>query len=528
MKPVIVASRIPLCIAVALLVCGGGALGNQPPVADAGPSRYAGDDPITLDGTGSYDPDPGTILSYAWSQLSGPTVVLSDTDTATPSLDPTPTGAIQTVIIELTVEDDHEATDTALVTVTITPQITVTSALVLENPPFDPGKATFVYFSGGNCVVGGAPWNGDALWTAAANIISFGYYEPPYYQHGDILMAYLSSVAPEYDQPIQTAGYSTGGQPAIDAAIRMNTAYADPRYAVNHVTYFDVACRDYNAYNATYVQNPVTGETAWIENFYAQGGLGAPWDYAVNVAIPGGHSDPYTYYRGSINPAKFTTDLFNDGLVACAAYTSVWEHGAHYWLDASAPSNHHFLWGGQAGGRGYMVLYDPRRGPYGRLPEPLTLVGPDDGAVVNHLGTTLGSDPSINAVTYSVRFGQSPDSLPVVATSATPPQYDTGPLLAGQTYYWSIDATEAYGMTYRAPVRSFETAPVAADLNGDGDVDLSDYVDFVSCHNGPNAPPAQPDCDAADFDADGDVDLSDYGHFLDCYNGPHRPPTCPA
>jgi hypothetical protein len=500
------------------------AAANAPPVADPGPSRYVGDDPVTLDGTASYDPDPGTVLSYAWTQIAGPTVILSNADTPTPTLDATPTSRLGSAIVQLTVEDDHEATDTAQVTVTITPKITVPSVLVLENPPFDPGKPTFVYFSGGDCTWGGAPWNGGALWTDAVNVVSFTPYGPPYVQHGDILMAYLSNLAPNYDQPIQTAGFSTGGQPAIECAMRMNILYADPRYAVNHVTYFDAACRDYTTNNATYVNNPVPGETAWIENFHAQGRV--PQQYAVNIAIPGGHSDPYQYYEDSIDPAKFNTGLFNDGLVACAAFTFVWEHGANYWIDGASAAHYYFQWSGEPLGPGSMTLFDPQRP--GRLPEPLTLTGPGDGAVVSRLGTTLGSDPSVNTVTYAVRFGQSPDSLPVVATSATPPQYDTGPLLPGQTYYWSIDATEAYGMTYRAPVRSFEIGPIPADLDNDGDVDMTDYLKFVSCYNGPNAPPAQPDCDAADFDTDGDADLLDYSHFLDCYNGPNNPPRSPA
>ena len=42
------------------------------PIADAGSSRYAGADPVQLDGTGSYDPDDSGVLGYQWQKISGP------------------------------------------------------------------------------------------------------------------------------------------------------------------------------------------------------------------------------------------------------------------------------------------------------------------------------------------------------------------------------------------------------------------------------------------------------------------------
>lgn len=64
------------------------------------------------------------------------------------------------------------------------------------------------------------------------------------------------------------------------------------------------------------------------------------------------------------------------------------------------------------------------------------------------------------------------------------------------------------------------------DLDGDVDVDLTDFGIFQACFNGPNRPPTAPGCLAADFDRDSDVDLSDFGVFQACFNGPNRPPAC--
>jgi glycoprotein endo-alpha-1,2-mannosidase len=70
------------------------------------------------------------------------------------------------------------------------------------------------------------------------------------------------------------------------------------------------------------------------------------------------------------------------------------------------------------------------------------------------------------------------------------------------------------------------TPPPVQDSDCDGDVDLTDYGEFLRCYNGPARPPADVGCEAMDFDGDGDVDLADYGAFLDCYNGPNKPPAC--
>lgn len=56
--------------------------GNDAPIANAGPDQIGvGAGTITLDGSGSYDPE-GDALTYQWSQVSGPAVSIAGMNTA--------------------------------------------------------------------------------------------------------------------------------------------------------------------------------------------------------------------------------------------------------------------------------------------------------------------------------------------------------------------------------------------------------------------------------------------------------------
>jgi hypothetical protein len=89
--------------------------GNQAPVADAGPDQLgiaAGT--VTLNGTGSFDPD-GDPITYQWSQIAGPAVSISGMNSATATF---PAAAGQTYSFRLTVRDDKGAQGIARTTVT--------------------------------------------------------------------------------------------------------------------------------------------------------------------------------------------------------------------------------------------------------------------------------------------------------------------------------------------------------------------------------------------------------------------------
>lgn len=92
---------------------------NELPIANAGSDRTVDEGSVVaLDGTGSVDPD-GTVYRYAWSQTSGPAVILSDVEAAR-SVFTAPTVNADTVLtFELKVFDAFLATATDTVTITV-------------------------------------------------------------------------------------------------------------------------------------------------------------------------------------------------------------------------------------------------------------------------------------------------------------------------------------------------------------------------------------------------------------------------
>ena len=92
---------------------------NISPTADAGNAQsVAAGVTVNLDGSGSSDPD-GTIASYSWAQLSGPTVTIQNDKTATPSFTAPTQNTPSSIVIELTVTDDGGLTDKDTVSIAV-------------------------------------------------------------------------------------------------------------------------------------------------------------------------------------------------------------------------------------------------------------------------------------------------------------------------------------------------------------------------------------------------------------------------
>jgi hypothetical protein len=92
-----------------------------PPGANSAPTANAGVDQtniepwvtVTLDGTGSSDPDLGDTITYAWSQTGGTSVTLSDPTAAQPTFTAPGTIAGDTLTFSLVVTDNHGASSSA-------------------------------------------------------------------------------------------------------------------------------------------------------------------------------------------------------------------------------------------------------------------------------------------------------------------------------------------------------------------------------------------------------------------------------
>ncbi len=92
---------------------------NAPPTADAGADQTVDEgQTVTLDASGSSDPDVDDTLGYSWTQTGGPDVGLSVQDGAQPTFTAPDVSAATTLTFEVEVSDG-EATDTDTVTVTV-------------------------------------------------------------------------------------------------------------------------------------------------------------------------------------------------------------------------------------------------------------------------------------------------------------------------------------------------------------------------------------------------------------------------
>jgi len=104
-------------------------VGNERPVASAGPDRlWLIPERITLDGSGSRDADPPDRLTYTWTQIDGPNVVLQNANSASPRFDCNTPGIYA---FELVVSDGFVSSEPDIVKLQ-TSSFTLNSKILME------------------------------------------------------------------------------------------------------------------------------------------------------------------------------------------------------------------------------------------------------------------------------------------------------------------------------------------------------------------------------------------------------------
>jgi hypothetical protein len=99
-----------------------------------------------------------------------------------------------------------------------------------------------------------------------------------------------------------------------------------------------------------------------------------------------------------------------------------------------------------------------------------------------------------------------------------------------RTYYYAVFAHNGTPI-YASGVTASARPALPGDLDGDGDVDQTDFGLFQACLVD-SGQPYPTDCASADLqgesngDGDGDVDQGDLTVFMTCLGGPSQPPGC--
>ncbi|MGD8500440.1 MAG: choice-of-anchor Q domain-containing protein, partial [Phycisphaerales bacterium] len=304
-------------------------VGNNPPVADAGPNRVVPvESRVNLDGTGSHDPDPMDELAYAWTQLEGPQVILQDADTARPFFDCNEGGSY---VFQLVVNDGFVDSEPSVVKVT-------TAAVTMNQLYLDVGYVTTNYFhypdvSGSTVVYCVGPFD-DYSWNIRSKSLETEVVDEEFIGggidtqpriDGDIVVWAGGPFSPDFRGPecigIFVRNITTGAEETLRR--HSNTqSYSHPAVSANKVVWLEHL--DINKYI----------ESDWRDTPYSISGaditdLDQPVYFTIATNV--GRRDPYPYQT-------YTDDY--DDVIDISEDIVVWEaDGDIYGADISDMDN---------------------------------------------------------------------------------------------------------------------------------------------------------------------------------------------
>jgi beta propeller repeat protein len=221
--------------------------GNRQPVADAGQNRIM-DIPhtVTLDGTGSYDFDLNDELTYSWTQLEGPNVVLQDANKANPSFYCTTAGkyVFQLIVNDGLAVSEPDTVEVTTTTVTIRQQDLAAAVNTSSYYHYsDVSGDKVVYSMGSNSDFGWDIYYKNMKKSESASFSAGGLDTRPKID-GDIVVWFggINSANPWYHEPENTSviarNIATGTQ-TILRNYTMSDSYGYPAVSGNKVVWLE-------------------------------------------------------------------------------------------------------------------------------------------------------------------------------------------------------------------------------------------------------------------------------------------------
>ncbi len=236
-------------------------------------------------------------------------------------------------------------------------------------------------------------------------------------------------------------------------------------------------------YATNYLNSTVSSRTVWIANWGGDPQTGNPgtgvfptwafWQYSATGSVPGisGNCD-LDVFHGTL--AQLQSYVIPSSVVVCSP-TALARSTT---LGLNAASQSFMVRNGGSGTLNYVIESD----------STWLVPTPPSGASTGEWDTI-----TVNYATSTLPMGQYTGTITVS---------DTNPLVAPQTV--TVELT---------------IGPHPADLNADGKVESLDVQIAINCMTGPELGPPGVGCENADLDGDNDVDSSDFATIQRCLNG---------
>lgn len=263
---------------------------NTPPTVNAGPDQTVNEDAtVQLAGSGS---DAEGAVTLQWTQVSGPTVTLSNTTVGNPTFTAPQVTSASSIVLRLTATDSADATAQDTVTITVNDSVVSGSgwgtATLIENNADGANSPEVIFDSAGNAVAVWRQWNGTnhVLWanryvagvgweTATlieANAGSVGVYYPSQQLAvdgvGNVMVVWERHDGTRRD--IFAKRYAVGGDWGTSTSLETNASDA---------TYPKVAMDTAGNAFAVWTQSDGTYQSIWTNRYVA--GLG--WGIATLI-----------------------------------------------------------------------------------------------------------------------------------------------------------------------------------------------------------------------------------------------------